>query len=135
MHREPAEQQLIDAEHLRLLRLGYFVAAAWNVFFVFFPLLYVAMGMAVFLLPDSSANDARWVGLVFAAIGGTISLLMAALTVMKFLTARALGQRRRRTLCLITAGISCLAFPYGTALGVATFVVLQRPTVIEQFSK
>jgi hypothetical protein len=36
-------------------------------------------------------------------------------------------------LCMITAGLSCLEMPYGTALGVMTFVVLSRPSVRQEF--
>ena len=77
---------------------------------------------------------AQFFGLFFAVIGGTISLLMAALAVMKLLTAKALRERKSRTLCLVTAAITCIAIPYGTALGVATFLVLSRPSVRQQFT-
>lgn len=137
MYREAAEQRTIDEEHLRLLRLAYFIAAAWNLFFVFFPLIYVAMGLFVMFLPRMGKDDAPpfFVGLVFVIIGLTVCLIMAAVTLMKFLSARAIGARRRRVLCLVTAGISCLAFPYGTAIGVATFIVLQRPSVVAMFEQ
>lgn len=135
MERDAAAQQLMDAEHLRLLRIGYYIAAATTSFFVVFPLIYVVVGVMVFLAPTEANNDTRWVGLLVAAFGAGVSLLMAVVTVMKFLTARSLGQHRRRTLCLITAGITCLAMPYGTAIGIGTIVVLQRPTVIALFER
>jgi hypothetical protein len=93
----------------------------------------VAIGVFALALPENANNDARWAGIAIAAFGAAISLLMAVVTTLKFLTARSLGQRRRRTLCLITAGITVLAMPYGTAIGIATFIVLQRPTVIALF--
>jgi hypothetical protein len=131
--RDAAEQQLIDDEHLRLLRIGYFVAAATSSIFILFPLIYVVAGAAVLLAPGNGGS--RWIGVFIAAFGVTISLVMAALTTMKVLTARALRQRRRRTLCLITAGLTGLGFPYGTLLGAATFIVLQRPGVLAQFTE
>ena len=136
-HLDP--QKLIDDEHLRLLRIGYFIAAGTNLFVSFIPLIYVAMGLLFFFTVGTTGHqpaggpEMRVLGLVFALVGGAISLLIMAVAVMKFLTARAIGQRRSRVLCLITGGISCFAIPYGTALGVATFIVLGRPSVRAQF--
>lgn len=42
---------------------------------------------------------------------------------------RSIKRRRRRVFSLIVAGLSCLFFPFGTALGVFTFIVLLRPSV------
>lgn len=136
---EDSAQRVVDEEHLKLLRIGYLISGAWNVFWALFPLLYVAMG--VFMLttvPRGKATDqpdVREFAMFFAILGGAVSAFMAALSVMKFLTARAIGRRRSRLLCLITATISCFALPYGTALGVATFLVLTRPTVRELFRR
>lgn len=128
-------RRLIDDEHLRLLRLGYIVSGCTNLLWVFFPLIYVAMGLLILFLPGSGGRDhpPREVGLIFAAIGGFLALSMAVVTVLKFLTARAIGRRTSRVLCFITAGIACLALPYGTLLGAATFIVLLRPSVQAQF--
>ena len=129
------EQKIIDEEHLRLLRIAYFIAAAWNLFWIFFPMIYVGMGLFLAFMPQHPGDpSARFVGSIFALIGCCIVLVMATLTILKLLTARALGQRRSRVLCLITAGISCIAIPYGTALGVATILVLMRPSVVELFA-
>jgi hypothetical protein len=129
-------QQLIDDEHLRLLRIGYIISGCTNLLWVFFPLFYVGMGFLVLVLPASGSRNEhppREVGLIFIAIGAFIFLFMAVITILKFLTARAIGRRRSRLLCFITATITCLAVPYGTLLGVATFIVLLRPSVQARF--
>jgi hypothetical protein len=56
-------------------------------------------------------------------IGG---LLGAALNLV---AGRSLTRKQNLTLIQILAGLSCLHVPYGTALGVLTFMVLGRPTV------
>jgi hypothetical protein len=38
-------------------------------------------------------------------------------------------------LCMVTAGISCLGIPYGTVLGIFTFLVLSRPSAIALFDR
>ena len=132
-------QKIIDEEHLRLLRIGYLIAGAFNALWAFFPLIYVAMGILVMTIGSIAPHGrnepgAQIFGLMFAVIGGAVSLLIAAVAVMKLLTAKALRERKSRTLCLVTAAISCLAIPYGTALGVSTFLLLSRPSVREQFT-
>lgn len=131
--------RLLDDEHLRLLRIGYLVSGFANLLWVFFPLIYVAIGIMIFFIGLFSRNhggdDAApaFVGLIFAGIGGTIAVIIACMAALKLFTAKALRTRTHRVLCLVTAGISCLAIPYGTLLGIFTFMVLQRPTVIAQF--
>jgi hypothetical protein len=134
---DPEQQKLIDDDHLRLLRIGYFIAGGWNLFWAFFPLIYVAFGATFFFAGfprEASGPDPRTFGIILVAVGSIVSLLMATLAVMKLMTAKALRLRKSRTLCLVTAGLSCLAVPYGTALGVATFVLLSRPSVHAQFA-
>jgi hypothetical protein len=133
------EQRLLDEEHLRLLRLGYLVAGGASVFFAFFPLFYVAMGVFVATGGFNGTShrtgepDPRLMGWIFVSIGIVIFIFAVLIAVLKFLTARALGRRRSRMLCLVTAGISCLGIPYGTVLAIFTFIVLSRPGVIALF--
>jgi hypothetical protein len=128
-------QEILDREHLRLLRLGYFIAAGTNVFWALFPLIHVTLGLMILFGEFGSGSDtgARSTGVIFVVMGLAISALLAIVAAMKFLTARAIGGRRSRTFCLVTAAITCMAIPYGTALGVFTFLVLSRPSVIAQF--
>ena len=60
---------------------------------------------------------------VFSLIGGISNLVSAA----------NLRQRRNRRLSLIVAGFNCVQFPFGTALGVFTFIVLTRDSVREVY--
>jgi hypothetical protein len=46
--------------------------------------------------------------------------------ILNFMSARYLGQRRKRTFSIVTAGLNCISFPLGTALGVFTIIVLSR---------
>ena len=49
--------------------------------------------------------------------------------VLNLVAGRSLTRKQNLTLIQILAGFSCLNVPYGTALGVLTFMVLGRPTV------
>ena len=127
-------QAIIDKEHLRLLRIGYFISAAQTALFIPFGLLYAGMGVLFAHLPAGGGSPPApfmsWIFGIFGAVFAGFATLAAAL---KFLTAIRLKERRSRMLCMITAGLSCLEMPYGTALGVMTFVVLSRPSVRQEF--
>ena len=133
---EPGRQSVIDEEHLRLLRIGYFIQGGITVFFSLFGLMYVFMGIVFSSLPTSTDGAAppRFIGVVFALFGAVFVLGGTVLAVLQFLAAQGLGRRRSRTLCLVAAAISCIFIPYGTVLGICTFVVLGRPSVLRLFS-
>lgn len=60
------------------------------------------------------------------------TVIMAGLTAY---TGRCLSSRKHHTFCIVMAAISCLSFPIGTALGVFTIIVLQRPGVRQLFNQ
>ena len=129
-------QQLLDEEHLRLLRLGYLIGAGANGLFALFPLIHVTIGLLMVTghsffpkEPPDSFNP----GWFFVAFGLAFSTALATIAVLKYLAARAIRDRRSKTLCLIIAAITCLGVPYGTALGVLTLIVLSRPSVSAMF--
>lgn len=132
-------QAIIDEEHLKLLSLGYMVSAGVTAFFSLFGLIYVAMGIMISLAFPQAAADAgeefpAAVGWVFAGIGLAIFLFMIALAAVKLWVALRIKRRKSRIFCMIVAGISCLGIPYGTLLGVLSFLVLGRPSVARLFS-
>lgn len=126
--------KLIDDEHLRLLRIGYFISAGQTAFFIPFGLLYAGMGVLFSHLPTGGAPPPpAMMSWIFGVFGATFAGLATLAATLKLLTAIRLKQRRSRVLCLVTAGLSCLEIPYGTALGIMTFIVLGRPSVQRQF--
>jgi hypothetical protein len=129
-----SREAIIDDEHLRLLRIGYFISAGQNAVFIPFGLMYGGMGLLLSQMPTGSGPPPPefmpWIFAVFGAVFAGIATVAATL---KVLTAIRLKQRRSRMLCLITAALSCLEVPYGTALGVMTFAVLGRSSVRQLF--
>jgi hypothetical protein len=134
-------QAILDAEHLKLLSWGYMVSGGMALLFSLFALIYVAMG-AVFLFVGQSAGAASKandvppaiIGWFMAGFGLAFFLVMVLIGVLKFYTARCLRRRSSRIFCLVIAAFSCLEFPYGTFLGVCTFLVLARESVARQFT-
>ena len=60
-------------------------------------------------------------------------LLGWALAGLTAYAGRCIQKRKTKTLIYIMAGFNCLFVPYGTLLGVFTFIVLGSPAAIEEF--
>jgi hypothetical protein len=132
-------QQIIDLEHLRLLRIAYFIEAGLTALMALGGLLYMGIGLLISagaFPPDSSGREEpAFVGGLLAIIGGGLFVAAIVLVVLKLLTAKYLLARRSRTLCLVTAVLTCFNVPYGTVVGIFTFIVLGRPGVRAMFDQ
>jgi hypothetical protein len=140
MSDELVRQSIIDEEHLKLLSLGYMISASTTAFFSIFGLMYAVMGIVISKFPSRQAEGTTatqappaFVGWFLIGIGTGIFLFMVILAAAKLRTAFCIKHRKSRTFCMIVAGFSCLAIPYGTALGVFSFVVLGRDSVARMF--
>jgi hypothetical protein len=108
--------------------------------FSFFGLFYVMMGVIFFAFgsrfPSQPGQEPppAFIGWLMAFFGLGFTLAMLGLAALKFRVAQLLKQRRGRIFCMVIAGISCLEMPYGTVLGVMTFLVLGRPSVSQLFT-
>ena len=136
---EELRQTIVDDEHLRMLSIGYLVSACLSGFFSLIGLLYIFLG-TLFSAVLKHAPHAQTQGLtpefpafIFVVIGFFIFIVMVACGVLKLLVHQRLKQRRSRVFCMVVAGLCCLGVPYGTVLGVFTFMLLTRPSVIRQF--
>lgn len=135
-------QSIIDEEHLKMLSLGYLVSAGVSAFYSLFGLLYVFMGImmrtTLSTLPQTPANPAQapppaFVGWIFTFIGLAFFLVAIAVSAARFRAAWCIKHRKWRVFCMVVAGIGCLEFPYGTVLGIFSFLVLGRDSVLELF--
>jgi hypothetical protein len=141
MPEDSLRQSIIDDEHLKLLSLGYMISAGTSAFFSLFGLFYVVMGIGMsFALSHSKTVPAKpnelppaFVGWIFGTIGLGFFVLFLALAAIKLKTAFCIRRRTSKTFCMVVAGFTCLGFPYGTALGILTFIVLGRDSVIHLF--
>lgn len=128
---ESERQTIIDEEHLRLLPVMYWILGGLDIFISLYGLFYVAMGVVFAMVPFDSASEPppAFLGWFFVAIGLGFMLMFGASAALKIATGFWIRKRRRRTASLVMAGISCLSMPFGTMVGVLTFIVLLRPSV------
>lgn len=133
-----------DDEHLRLLVIFHYIVGAVTALFGCLPLVHLMMGIMLVLHPEMMTPQGvgagpappampaffGWFFIVFASV-----FILAGWGLAAFLVyaGRCIARRQHHLLCLIVAGIACCFFPFGTALGVCTFVVLLRPPVQGMF--
>ncbi|BCU78671.1 hypothetical protein [Luteolibacter sp. LG18] len=139
----PHPYMMRDAEHLKLLTIFHYVMSGLSVIGILFGGLYAAMGLfmgrAFAKMPPAAPGSTHsgpppqefmW---IFVAYGAVIGFVCLAAAVCYFFGARNLSARRNRTFCMVVAGLSCLAMPLGTVLGIFTIMVLSRETVARLF--
>lgn len=128
-----------EEEHLRLLSIFYYVAAAFRLLMSCVTLIFLGLGVFLFGAGicggrDDDAVAAGFVGVIFAVIGLCMLVFEWTVAALTFAAGRCLARRKRHTFCLVVAGINCLWFPHGTALGVFTFILLLKPAVKALFA-
>jgi hypothetical protein len=81
------------------------------------------------------ANDAppEFVGGIIQGFGGSIATVLLLVGVLVCVSGSWIAKRRNRTGSLIIAGLCCLNFPLGTALGVFTLVTLLNDEVRQAY--
>ncbi|MFZ5480946.1 MAG: hypothetical protein ACOZNI_29565 [Myxococcota bacterium] len=131
----PPEPDPRDNDHLRVLALGHFVGAGFATLMLLFCLFhYSTFGSTIERLPSPRREE-------FAAFFDSMTafyLLMGGVCAIYAVANGASGwfleQRRHRTFSLVVAAANFVHFPLGMALGVATIVVLLRPTVRDAYA-
>jgi len=122
-----------DAEHLRLLKLCYYILAGVTALYSLFPMVFLLFGSLIYsgAIPMQAGPQVnpRAFASVFFGIGIAGLVLGFGSALLALLAALSLRDHRRRTFCIVVAASSCLYIPWSTLIGVSTIVVLNRPTV------
>jgi len=120
-----------DEEYLNILSIFHYVVACMVALLSCIPILYLIFGLILLFVPDAGPEKVFAVflilfPLVFILAGWTFAGLLAY-------AGMSVRQRTRHTFCVVMAALSCMFFPFGTALGVFTIIVLVKPEVKELF--
>ncbi|HET6442125.1 MAG TPA: hypothetical protein VFH53_07095 [Phycisphaerae bacterium] len=128
-----------DEEHLRLLKIFYYIFGGIVAFQASIPLIHVAIGIIILIAAAAGgggdAGPPAVMGLLFVCIGGAMVLIGWTLAICAFFAARCLSRRTAYVFCFAIAVLSCLCIPYGTVLGIFTIIVLVRPSVKAIFER
>jgi len=135
----PRDQRKIDADHLKLIAVFHFIGAGLAVLGILFLLAHFAVFHLIFANPKiwENQNGGPPPAVLFLIIkcvylvAGVWFLLSGILNMISGFCLRA---RKHRTFSLVVAGINCMHLPFGTVLGVFTFIVLLRDSVREQYA-
>src|SRR5258708_7571307 len=130
----------LNRDRLRLLEIAYYVAGGATIIGVSFLLIHFGMFLFLGLNPHlfdhttgsnghQAAPPPPGLFLVFAGIIGFIILLGWTFGGLQIYSGRCLKHRRNSLLILIVAGSESVFIPWGTLLGVCTFMIMQRPSV------
>jgi hypothetical protein len=124
-----------DEKQLRILVWLHYVGAALAGAIPILGAAYAGLGVAMVLgrLPGMSPAKGEAFGWLPIAMGSFVVLIGVVSVGLNLLTARSLRDRKNHTLCLLTAAMNCVHFPFGTLFGAFTLIVLCRPAVRAAF--
>ena len=135
-----------DQSYLKVLSILHYVWGGLLLLLSCFAIIYIALGVmflsgAMPMTPPpatgpAAANAAAFqqttqktMGIMFTACGTGGLLLGWAFGILTIISGRRIAQRRSRVFSMVIAGINCISFPFGTALGVFTFIMLSKESV------
>jgi len=133
---ESERQSIIDAEHLKMLSVGYWVwGGLMAVYSVFIGAYFGFIGFIIMSVPtgpDAPPDFFRW---VFPIIGTFAFLIAGSLAGLQIANGFWIRNRTHRVFSLVIAGLVCFSIPVGTLLGVASFLTLLRPSVAALYER
>ncbi len=130
---EPSERQaIIDREHLRVLPVFYWVSGGfWALYGLFMAAYFILIGATFAAIPlEESGAPPVGFGWMFIGMGVFALLIVALFVTLKIMAGFWMLKRKNRIATMVAAAVSCFEFPYGTLVGVLTFIVLARPSVV-----
>lgn len=126
---------LDDAQHLKLLSIFHYIVGGLVAFLSLFALVYIGLGVFFLNMPSQPNEPAppAMVGPFMIGFGVLGLLFGEGLAVSVLMAGRALTRRTKYWFVFVVACFECMIFPFGTALGVFTIIVLSRTTVRAAF--
>ncbi|MEO6847823.1 MAG: hypothetical protein ABI254_11220 [Chthoniobacterales bacterium] len=159
----PSESRLIAKDRLRWLSIGYFVSGAVGVVMVSFLLIHFTIFAVISFIPEhafnpqksceditqrvnpavpvstvSKQNSEEFPRIIFRIIAGVLGVIILIGWTLGGLTIYAgvcIRKRKHLLFIQIMAGFNCLGIPYGTLLGIGTFILFGLPEVKEEFQQ
>lgn len=129
----PTTQETIDIEHLKLLSIAHYVYGAISALLACILIFHFGLGLFMAIAPqnfgDGQGRPPAWFGLLMSGASGCFMVLGWLFAGLTIYSGVCIKQRRHRVFSFVMAVLNCLSFPFGTALGVFTMIVLSRPSI------
>ncbi len=104
-------------------------------------LMVVFLGVLAFVVPVAASSPSRSGGVQGVGVFGFYLVVMlvgagvsCAMTWLYFKAASCIDRRESKTLIYVAAALACTNAPQGLALGIYTFVLLERPSIKALFT-
>lgn len=128
-----------DASQLKLLMVFHYVLAGLSVvglgfLYLHFKFMDLMMNNPEMWEESNQTPPPEQFFALFQYMYFGMAVMIIVFAIGNVLSARFIQTRRHRVFSLIIAGLDCLMFPFGTALGVFTFIVLLRDSVTETYA-
>jgi len=160
-----AEERLIVRDRLRWLAIGYYIKGGFGVLFISIFLFHFFFLLGFSFIPESARSQAprsattaqspaRLPSLspaptpapinqpppaimlrIFAGLIGVIILLGWTFGGLTIYAGRCVQKRTHRIFIYVMAALNCALLPWGTLLGVSTFLILQTPAGQAEFPR
>ncbi len=132
------DQRKIDADHLNLLAVFHFVVAGLALAGIGFLFLHWFMMHSLMDNPEMWKNQKggpppKELFTIFRIFYGVFGVAILFNGIANVISGLCIRRRVYRTFSLVVAGFNCLAFPFGTILGIFTIMVLVRDSVVEAY--
>lgn len=131
MFTEQERQSIVDEEHLKLLSIGYWVwGGIMAAYAIFMAAYFLFFGFFIAAIPEGGGDAPpaffRWIFIVIAIVVLVVAGTLASLQIANGFWIR---RRTHRIASMVLAGFTCMSVPFGTMLGVFSFIVFARPSV------
>jgi hypothetical protein len=134
-----ASSTAADDGHLKTIAICHFVWGGLVMLFSSVFIIHIVLGALIVSgrmpLPASPTAPGMppQFGYLFLFMGSAAVLIGWSVGILTILSGRAIIRRKWRIFSFVMAGVNCASVPFGTVLGVFTFVVLLRPSVRAQY--
>lgn len=129
-----------DDGHVKSIAICHFVWGGLLMLFSSLFIFYIVIGAMMVngsipmpATPGAPGPPPAALGYMFVCMGVIAILLGWSVGILNIVSGRRILQRRWRVFSLVMGGVNCISFPLGTTLGVFTFIVLLRPSVIARY--
>ncbi len=133
---QQTREEIANGEQLNLLSIFNFVMGGLSILLAFVMFVYTALfGYISNKLPYHGGEEAEVVFTIFTSVFGILAIIFLTVGILLIVSGFKLRKRVNRMFSLVVGVLTLPSFPFGTALGVFSIIVLSRPGVKEIYQK